>query len=250
VSVGAGRRLANSCGHSGRVTPSPEEEVMKTASELQRDVLDELKWEPGLKAGEIGVSAHDGVVTLTGHVESYTQKTGAEKAAKRVFGVKGVANDLVVKLPSSKERDDTDVAEAAVQALKWHASVPEDRVKVGVRNGWVTLEGEVEWFYEKDSAYRAVRDLTGVKGVSNLMTVKPRATAKQVKDKIEAAFKRSAEIDARAVKVEIIGNKAILRGKVRSWAEYEEAEWAAWSAPGINTVENKLEVEGEAPAVY
>jgi osmotically-inducible protein OsmY len=223
---------------------------MKTASELQHDVLDELAWEPGLTAGETGVSAHNGVVTLTGHVASYTQKTNAERAAKRVLGVKGVANDLVVKLPSDTERDDTDIAEAAVHALTWHAAVPEGRVKVGVRNGWITLEGEVEWFYQKDSAYRVVRDLTGVKGVSNQVTVKPRATAAQVKEKIEAAFKRSAEIDSKAVKVEVDGTKAVLRGKVSTWAEYEEAEWAAWSAPGITTVENKLEVAEEALAAF
>jgi osmotically-inducible protein OsmY len=218
---------------------------MKNSSDLQRDVLDQLKWEPGLTAGEIGVSVHDGVATLTGHVTSYTQKTSVEKAAKRVAGVKGIANDLVIKLPSSKERDDTDIAEAAVHALKWHTSVPEDRVRVTVRSGWINLEGEVDWFYQKDAAERAVRDLTGVKGVSNLITLKPHATVAEVREKIEAAFKRSAAIDARGVSVEIIGRRAILRGTVTSWNEHEEAEWAAWSAPGIDYVDNRLVVHEE-----
>lgn len=223
---------------------------MRTASDLQHDVLEELKWAWGSKAGEIGVSAHDGVVTLTGHVETYTQKIEAEKAAKRVRGVRGVANDLVVKLPSSKERDDTDIAEAAVRAIRWHTTVPDDRVTVTVRQGWLTLEGEVDWFYEKDSAYRAVKDLTGVQGVTNLISIKPRATATEVKQKIEAAFRRSAEIDAKNLQVEVVGNRAILGGKVNSWSEYEEAEWAAWSAPGVVVVENKLEVEEPEMAAY
>jgi osmotically-inducible protein OsmY len=223
---------------------------MKTASQLQHDVLEELRWEPGLNVGEIGVSAHDGVVTLSGHVDTYTQKTSAEKAAKRVFGVKGVANDLVVKLPSGMQRDDTDIAQAAVLALGWHTSVPEERVKVTVREGWITLEGEVDWFYQKDSAYRAVKDLTGVNGVTNLLSVKPRPVATEIKQKIEEAFKRSAEIDARQVQVEVIGTRAILRGRVTSWTEYEEAEWAAWAAPGINAVENKLRVEEESLAAF
>jgi osmotically-inducible protein OsmY len=224
---------------------------MRTASDLQHDVLEELKWAWGTKAGEIGVSAHDdGVVTLTGHVETYTQKIEAERAAKRVRGVRGVANDLVVKLPTSSERDDTDIAEAAVRAIRWHTTVPEDRITVTVRQGWLTLEGEVDWFYEKDSAYRAVKDLTGVTGVSNLISIKPRATATEVKEKIEAAFRRSAEVDAKNLQAEVVGSRAILRGKVSCWREYEEAEWAAWSAPGIVAVVNKLEVEEPELAAY
>jgi osmotically-inducible protein OsmY len=215
---------------------------MKSTSDLQHDVHEELKWTMGAKSGEIGVAAHDGVVTLTGHVESYARKLNAERASKRVLGVKGVANDLVVKLPSDKERDDTDIAEAAVHALRWHTSVPEDRVTVTVRQGWVTLEGEVEWYYQKDSAYQTVRDLTGVKGVTNQITVRPRVTVAQVKDKIEEAFRRSAEIDAQRVRVETTDGRVTLRGKVSSWAEHSEAEWAAWSAPGIVSVDNRLDV--------
>jgi osmotically-inducible protein OsmY len=221
---------------------------MKTASTLQHDVLEELKWTSGLKAGEIGVAAHEGVVTLTGHVESYLQKRNAENAAKRVHGVRGLANELVVKLPASMERDDTDIAEAAVHALQWHSSVPEDKVTVSVRNGWVTLEGELEWFFQKESAHHAVKNLTGVKGVTNSIEIKAKATVGDVKQKVEAAFKRSAEVDARGVVVEVADSRVILSGQVRSWSEYEEAEWAAWSAPGITDVDNRLTVQGHALA--
>jgi osmotically-inducible protein OsmY len=236
-------RHAAGCGHW--FTPA-EGSGMRTASELQRDVLDEMNWQPGLPAGGIGVSAHGGVVTLTGHVQSFAQKTEAEKVAKRVYGVRGVANDLVVQLHSSHERDDTAIAEAAVKALKWHTGVPEDRVQVTVRNGWLTLEGEVDSYHQKANALRAVHDLIGVIGVSTLITITATATAPQVKEKIEAAFRRSAAVDAKAVKVEAIGNRVVLRGTVTSWKEYEAAENAAWSAPGITTVDNLLAVEGEA----
>lgn len=185
---------------------------MKTASELQRIVQDELKWEPSLHAGEIGVSAIDGVVTLTGHVKSYADKRTAERAAKRVLGVHGVANDLAVKLPATAMRDDTDLTLAALNALKWHTTVPDDRVTVSVSNGWITLEGAVDWYYQKDSAYRAVRDLTGVNGVTNRITLTPHASALQVKDKIEAAFQRSALVGARRKRC---GQQAPHRGRVR-----------------------------------
>jgi osmotically-inducible protein OsmY len=222
---------------------------MKTASQLQHDVLEELRWEPGLKEGEIGVSVHEGVVTLTGHVETLTELNRAERAVKRVSGVRGVANDLVVMLPSGIARDDTDIAEAALHALKWTSVVPEERIQVTVRNGFLTLEGEVEWFHQKEAALRAVHDLTGVKGVTNLISVTPRPTTELVKDRIEAAFSRSAEIDAEQVRVEVRGTRVILRGTVNSWNEYEQAEWAAWSLPGIMTVMNELTVEDDVPEV-
>lgn len=183
------------------------------------------------------------MVTLTGAVANCGEKMTAERVVKRVYGVKAVANDIEVKLPCMSERSDADIAAAAVHALQWYASVPEDRIQVTVRNGWVTLEGSVDWWYQKDTAERAVRNLVGLKGVTNDVKVKPGVKSADVKDKIEAAFKRSAEIDARRVRVEAHNGTAILSGNVRSWAEREEAERAAWAAPGVAAVENRITVE-------
>jgi osmotically-inducible protein OsmY len=215
---------------------------MKSDKDLQHDVMDELKWEPSVNAAHIGVTVKEGIVTLTGHVPSYAEKYGAEKAAKRVYGVKAVADELDVKLPGSSKRTDEDIARACVSALKTNYSVPDEKIKLVVNSGSVTLEGDVEWQFQKEAALNAVRYLTGVTGVSNKLTVKAHVSAGDVKNKIEAAFKRSAEIDARRVRVEAHDGKVILHGHVRSWAELEEAQQAAWAAPGVTAVENQLAV--------
>jgi osmotically-inducible protein OsmY len=215
---------------------------MKTDTQLQHDVLAELEWEPSIDASKIGVTAKDGVATLTGSVASYAGKMTAERVTKRVYGVKAVANDIEVKIPGSSQRNDSDIAAAALSALKWDTTVPEEHIKVTVRNGWINLEGQVDWGYQKETAERVVRNLTGVIGLSSEVTVKSRAKPGDVKNKIEAAFKRSAEMDARRVGVETRDGKVILRGNVHSWNEKEEAEQAAWAAPGVFEVESHLTV--------
>jgi len=214
----------------------------RTDEQIQREVLAELKWEPRVVPNEIGVVVKDGVVTLTGWVDSYVKKWGAEEAAHRVRGVKAVANDIEVRLPGSAERTDADIAAAATRALEWDAMIPLEKLDVTVSKGWVTLSGEVEWYYQKQDAERVVRRLTGVRGVSNLITVKPRMTALELKQKIEDALVRSAETDAERITVEVQGSKVILNGKVRAWAERDEAERVAWSAPGVTSVQNRITI--------
>src|SRR5437870_6939262 len=183
---------------------------MKTDSELQRDVMDELRWEPSVNAAHVGVAVKEGVVTLTGHVSSYAEKYAADRAAKRVQGVRAVANELDVKLPDSSRRTDQDIAAAAVQALKSNTQVPADQIKVSVSDGWVKLEGEVEWDCQREAAESAIRNLPGVTGISNLIRVKPYVMPADLKAKITDAFKRNAETDARRIKIEVQGSKVIL----------------------------------------
>lgn len=218
---------------------------MKTDGELQRDVMAELAWEPSVNAAQIGVAVKGGVVTLTGHVPHYSEKYAAERAAGRVRGVRAVADELDVRLPGGAKRTDEDIAADCARILAASYAVPDEKVKAVVSDGRVWLEGEVDRPWQRAAAERAIRDVTGVRGVTNAITVTPRVSPADVKREIEAALKRNAETEARRIKVESTDGKVTLRGDVHAWFEKQAAARAAWAALGVTSVENLLEVTPE-----
>src|SRR5947209_13375888 len=213
---------------------------VRTDEDIQHDVLEELKWDPRVRPNEIGVAVKDGIVTLTGWVDSYLKKIAAEEDAHRVPGVKAVVNEIEVHLPGSAERTDADLAKAALNALKWDAGIPTDKIDVTVSHGWVTLKGEVDYYFQKRDAEHAIERLSGVRGVTNLLTVKPQPAPQDLKSQIEKALVRNAQMDASRITVDVQGSKVILRGTVSSYAEKKAAEETAWSAQGVTEVDNRI----------
>lgn len=214
---------------------------MKSDAQLHADVAEELNTDPSLDAKRIAVAVHDGTVTLTGTVPSYWQKVEAEAAVKRVTGVRAVANELKVELPAMHRRDDSDIAESAARALSWHSDLP-DSIKVTVSNGWLTLSGEVEWQFQKVEAERAVKYLSGVVGVTNLITIKARPKVSDVRERIRRELERTVDQEANRIEIEAHDGEIVLRGTVHSWSELDAARRAAWSVPGVQNVENRLVV--------
>ena len=223
---------------------------MKNDLEIQKDVMDELGWEPSLNSSAIGVAVKDGVVTLSGQVDSFFKKQNAEKAVKRVKGVKAIAEDIQIGVSPSYHRSDADIAKAVIDALKWHAAVQEDKITVKVEDGIVRLDGEVEWEYQRKNAKAAIEHLSGVIAVVNLILVRPKIAVHDIEQKIIAAFERHASIDAKQIKVTIDGSKVTLHGNVHSFAEKDDAENAAWAAPGVMHVDSKLVIEAPEYAFY
>jgi osmotically-inducible protein OsmY len=217
--------------------------LMKSDTQLKQDVESELAWDPSINATHVGVTVNDGVVTLSGHLDSYAEKIAAERAAQRVQGVKALAVELDVRLLAGHKRSDAEIAAAAESALKWNTLVPDNRVKVMVEKGWVTLSGEVEWEYQRQHAMKAVRPLTGVTGISNGITLKAQVTPADVSARIQGALQRQAEREAKGIEIVVDGHSVTLEGRVHSWAERAAAQGAAWSAPGITSVVNQLRVD-------
>jgi len=215
---------------------------MKTDAEIQSNVISELKWEPSVNAAKIGVSVRDGIVTLDGYVDSFVEKMAAERVVSRVAGVKAIAEEIKVRLPQSFERNDADIAEAALNALEWNVTVPHDQIKVKVQDGEVILSGEVDWEFERNAAHQAVCCLMGVRGVINQISITPSVRPVDVKSKIKSAFQRHSVLDVKKLTVESVGSRVILSGSVHSWTEKQEAGSAAWAAPGVSDVENNIVV--------
>jgi osmotically-inducible protein OsmY len=211
-------------------------------SKLKQDVIDEIEFEPSIDANDIGVAVEDGVVTLSGHVPNYSQKLAIEKAVARVKGVRGIAQELQVRYPGSVSTADDEVAKRVINTLKWHSSVPDEGIQVKVQDGWVTLSGRVDWNYQKIGAADAIRHLHGVTGVSNLIELVPHVTPSNVKQTIENALKRNAELEAERIKVTVDGGKVTLEGTVKAWSERIVAEDAAWAMAGVTSVDDRLSV--------
>ena len=223
---------------------------MRTDYEIQQDVMTELKWQPFLTSASIGVSVKNGIVTLSGIVDHYSQKLAAERAAKKVSGVRAIAEDLQIGVSPYGQKSDAEIAASVVNALRWHSAVPTDKVTAKVENGIVTLEGEVDWEFQRNSAKNAVSDLTGVIDIINKVSVKPTISASDVSTKIKAALHRTATTDAERIKVETDGTTVTLKGIVRSFVEKEDAEAAAWCAPGVSKVINELYVEPQLELIF
>ena len=218
---------------------------MRTDAEIQKDVMEELRWELVQHSNEIGVTVKNSVVTLSGVVDSYSRKLEAEHAAKKVLGVKAVAQEIIVKLTDQGKKTDAEIASAVLNALKWHSSIPEDKVQVKVEKGWVTLDGQVDWDFQRVYSKSSVENLDGVVGISNNIKLAPKLKTADVKNKIFAAFHRSATLDSENIQISSEGTKVILSGKVRSFVEKKDAERAAYLAPGVTEVENKLMIDTE-----
>ncbi|TCJ19081.1 BON domain-containing protein [Flaviaesturariibacter flavus] len=223
---------------------------MKTDAQIQKDVMDQLKWDPFLSSATIGVAVKDGVVTLSGEVDSFARKVAAERQTLQVAGVRAIAEDMQIGVLPASRKSDADIAGAVVHALQWNSSVPDDKIKVRVEDGDVYLEGEVDWEYQRAAARNAVEQIVGVRWVHNGITLKPRATTGDVRQKINEAFQRSANIDANKITVIVDGNTATLHGTVRSFAEKEDAGKAAWTAPGITRVSNQLKISMESQGIF
>jgi osmotically-inducible protein OsmY len=216
---------------------------MRSDAQLRTDVLAELEWDPAIKAATVGVTAKDGVVTLTGHLDSYAEKYAAERAAQRVKGVQALAVEIKVKLPAGDARTDADIAQAAERALAWSALVPAGKIKPMVEGGWVTLTGEVEWEYQRRAAEKAVRNLMGVTGVSDMVKITPRLQASDVDKKLREALARQAQRESDRIQIAVDGSKVSLRGSIHSFAEFNAVQNAAWSVPGVASVANHLTVQ-------